>query len=628
MKKALNGRDKNIFKWGMLKINMKKRAVELGLIIVFGILVFGAVVQAANETSDSDKLDLAYKCLGNQVDNTKSSISLSEAVFGTLALGSKKKFDDEIVNGKKNVESCWPSAGCKIKESAQVLLAYNKIGKDTNGVKDWLLSKAIAAKELTWYLEIDAENHETSACTLKYDGKENKIQIKEDMTIGGTPGACLEISYGGYWLKIKDACLEKEFEISCEKSFVTTLVYQRKEGGAVFVSSETHSGAAGGATTEKVKSKCFATSSKCDYEGTLWATLALNKIKEDVSAYTPYLLALSEDNQKYLPSAFLFILTGGDDEYQELVEKQKAEGYWSIIGSPYNRFYDSALGMLALSGKTDADSTKNYLLKVQTKEGCWNNNNIQDTGFILYAWDGGRGGGGGGGGTTQTCIEGGNYCVPRMECLNAEGSVLDEFICGELIDSCCSINAVEKSCDEKGGIVCASNQECEGGALVSSADGACCVKGACIEKKTENLCNLANGVCSSSCSANEEELSESCPNINDVCCKAKVAVEEGGNYWTWIIIFGVLILLVIIGIAFRRNIQSWFYSRKKGGEREGPRGMPPRGPPMMMGRPRYGPPGMRAPARGGPAPRVTRGVKSPEDEEMEETMKKLRDMSK
>lgn len=608
---------------------MKKRAVGIGLIIILSILVFEGVVQAANETSDSDKLDLAYKCLGNQVD-TKSSISLSEAVFGTLALGSKKKFDDEIVKEKKSGESCWPSSGCKIKESSQVLLAYDKTGKDTKGVKDWLLSKSMATKDLIWYLEIDSENHEASACTLKYDGKENKIQIKEDMKIGGTPGGCFEISYGGYWLKIRDACLEKEFEISCDKGFVTALVYQRKEGGAVFVSSGTHSGAAGGATTEKVKSKCLATSSRCDYEGTLWAALVLNKIKEDVSAYTPYLLALSEDNQKYLPSAFLYILTEGDDEYQELVEKQKGEGYWSIIGSPYNRFYDTALGMLALSGKTGADNAKNYLLKVQTKEGCWNNNNIQDTGFILYAWDGGRGGRGGGG-TTPTCIEGGHYCVPRMECLNAEGSVLDEFICGELIDSCCSINVVEKSCDEKGGVVCASNQECEGGTLVSSADGACCVKGACIEKKTENLCDLANGVCSSSCSADEEKLSESCPNINDVCCKAKAVVEEGGNYWTWIIILGVLILLVVIGIIYRQKIQSWFYSRKKGGGKGGPRGIPPPrgiGPPMMMGRPRYGPPGMRAPARGGPAPRVSRGVKSPEDEEMEETMKKLREMSK
>ena len=97
-----------------------------------------------------------------------------------------------------------------------------------------------------------------------------------------------------------DKCLEKEFSVSCDQDFITALVYQKNTGSTVFVSSETHSSVSLGTTTEKVDSRCFSTGNKCDYEGSLWASIALAKVGEDVSQYIPYLLAFSGDNQKYL----------------------------------------------------------------------------------------------------------------------------------------------------------------------------------------------------------------------------------------------------------------------------------------------------------------------------------------
>ncbi len=612
--------------------------MKKGVIAIFLVLIVLSFASAANETDSAVKIDKAYKCLEDQI-KAKDSFSLQESIFGLLAEVSDKKLEKEIESEKKTGEACWPKSACNIKETAQVLLAYDRSGKETEEIKNWLLSKTFSVKDLAWYLEIDIESHEASDCSITYDSRENKINIKTDMTLTGNPGGCFEIAYGGYWLKIKEACLDKEFEISCndesEGNFITTLVYQEKSGeGTVYVSSETHSSAKGGTTTEKVNSKCFGTGNKCNYEGTLWATLVLESIGEDTSIYIPYLTSLSKDNEKYFPSAFLLYLTGGEEEYSRLIEKQKAGGYWSIVGSSYGKFYDTALGMLALGGKDESNSAKNYLLGVQTKEGCWNNNNIRDTGFILYAgWarEGKRSNP-----STPQCISAGYFCEAKSDCLSSFGNVIDGYLC-ESFKTCCSKKVVLPSCNEKGGVVCSLGENCFNGRFEPSFESnACCVGGGCVEEKPENICeDVKDGTCrSSGCFEDEVDTGDECPDSSDICC-----VETGitppdpieSNYLPWIIALIILIVLLLIGIVYRRKIQMWWFSRKRGKSGPSGRGIGPRGPPpgmMMRMMPRYGPPGQRGPMRGGPAPRLTTGVKSPQDKEMEETMKKLKEMSK
>ncbi|MDO8508444.1 MAG: hypothetical protein Q7S27_02045 [Nanoarchaeota archaeon] len=616
---------------------MKK---EVMIAFLLGIvLISGFALAQSNDTDDtsnlndeSDKIEKAYQCLADQIKG-KDSLSLQDAIFGTLAVGNEKKLKDKIEQEKKGNENCWPKAGCTIKDTAQTLLALDRIGGDEKSAKDWLLTKMQPARDLTWYLEIDIQNHGASECKLTYDGRESKIKVREDMKLEGSPGSCFEISYGGYWLKIADKCLEKEFSVSCDQDFITALVYQKNSGSTVFVSSETHSSVSLGTTSEKVESKCFSTGNKCDYEGTLWASVVLAKIGEDVSSYIPYLLAFSGDNQRYLPSSFLYMLTNGDESYSELVDNQKLGQYWSVVASPYNRFYDTALAMLALgdSDSGELDSAKNYLLNVQTKEGCWNNNNIRDSAFILYSgWPKTRGDGAGTGGGTELCEPSGYYCEAESDCLEIGGSALREFEC-TIRSVCCTKKFVGVSCDEKRGLVCSSNQRCTG-RIESSADGSCCIEGSCENIPTENLCALADGICKGSCSEDEENIGESCPDSGDLCCKEKVIPEEKGGI-LWIVILSVLIIIVILGIIFRHRIAIWWHSRKRRGGQgtvSGPR-LPPGTPPgMVMPRPipRYGPPTQRGPARGGPILRPTRGAKSPQDKEMEETMKKLREMSK
>ena len=619
---------------------MRKRGIFVFLAFIILISAFvlaqtnNSNVDSSDLSDDNGKINKAYQCLQDQI-KSKDSLSLQDAVFGSLALGNEKKLKEKIDQEKKSNEACWPKSACNIKETSQVLLSLDRIGEDEKAIKDWLLSKTQVARDLIWYLEIDVQNHGAAECTLKYDDRESKIKVRDDMKLEGSPGGCFEISYGGYWLKVADKCLEKEFSVSCDQDFITTMVYQKNTGSTVFVSSETHSSVSLGTTTEKVDSRCFSTGNKCDYEGSLWASIVLAKLGEDVSQYIPYLLAFSSDNQKYLPSSFISILTSSDDSYAELIENQKLGQYWNAISSPYNRFYDTALGMLALasSGAGELESAKSYLLNVQTKEGCWNNNNIRDSAFILYAgWPrAGSGGGGSGGGGAVLCSSVGYFCEAENDCLDSGGNVLREFECTNFRTVCCTKKFVEASCNDKRGLLCSSNQRCTG-RIESSADGSCCLEGACENIKTENLCALADGICKTSCSDNEEEISESCPDAGDSCCMEKEEpVESKGISSIWIVIMVVLILLVILGIAYRHRILIWWHSRNRGssGTGVGPRRLPPGTPPgMFMSRPipRYGPPGQRGPIRG-PALRQTKSVKSPQDNEMEETMRKLKEMS-
>ena len=259
---------------------MIKRGQLFLLNFIFIIFIAGFVF-AANETNSSRNntgvsvnsnenlqgIDKAYQCLKDEIEK-KSSLSLEEAIFSVLALGSNSKSVSKIEDEKKSGENCWPKAGCKLVETSQVLLAYDKIGKDTKGIKDWINSKKKTAGDLTWYLEIDIQNHEASSCKVKYDNSERTITVNNDLTLSGSGGSCLSVSSNGYWLKINNDCLEKEFEINCKDDFITSLLYQRGASGTLYVSSETHSAPSLGATKEKVNSYCFNSGgnndAKCD----------------------------------------------------------------------------------------------------------------------------------------------------------------------------------------------------------------------------------------------------------------------------------------------------------------------------------------------------------------------------
>jgi len=612
----------------MLGWDMKKLVVFM---LIFIMLVVPMVLAAENVSESDNPIEKAYNCLDDRVKD-RTDLSLQEAIFTTLAAGYKENVVKIIEDGKKENDEgdCWPKDNCKIKETSQVLLAYERIGRNTDKIVEWLLSKNATSVDLVWNLEIDSANHVPMSCTITYDGQDKSINIGDDMKISGNPGSCLEIASKGYWVKVRNNCLDREFKVSCEEDFITTLIYQKGTGGTIYVSSNTNSAPSLGTTNEKVEAQCFKTTGACDYEGSLWAVLALSKIGEDIEDYLPYLLALAEDNERYFPSTIIYALTSGNNLYAKIINEQKQGRYWQQPSTPYNRYYDTGLAMLALSSSAASEFTdaQDYLLEIQTEAGCWNNNNIRDTAFVLYGgWQknvpSSRATSGGGIAQCSTP----RSCERASACEDADLEVLMGYDCPSIYEVCCSEEVVEQLCVELGGLECSAGQQCSG-EIVSSSDGPCC-KGSCQDISQETCQRIAGGICRLTCSSDEEEkYGEICESSIDVCCIRATTSEGDTNWWLWIIILLILIVLVGLGIVYRKKIQMWWHSRKSGRNQRGPGGpgMPPAGGGMFRG-PLVGSPGVGRPPMGRPMPGMGAprgGIMRGADKAMEDTMAKLK----
>jgi len=613
---------------------MKKRVLIFSALILSMIIL--PFVLAANETTTETagtEIDKAYSCLKTQLgDDCAGTLSTEQNVFSLLAMGYDSAIQSDCKSAleDKQGNDCWgktDSDSCNVKSTAQAILALNYVGENIDAPLDWLLNKKRLTKNLNWYLEIDA--NEATSCKIKTnDAGEKTFTISDTKKFSGS-SSCLTPAVSNYYLRIDNACLDDNFTISCDKDFISTLWYEKPGESTMYISSETHSAPAQGSTEEKVNSYCFGMSSECDYQGTLWAALALAKAGEDIHVYIPYITSMADEteNKKYLPSAFLYMLTNEDDYYSELVEQQKQGKYWEETSD--QKFYDTALALSALQGVSieQADNAKEWLLSVQESSGCWHADNILETAFILYAaWpkDPVRAAGTGGG-KQSYCSESGFFCVSGGECLLADS--LENYYCSGLSEVCCKTEPTEQTCSDKEGIICDSNQRCTEPEVIAYDTNYCC-KDSC-EVITKSKCESAGYFCKDSCSDTQEEktaYSADC-SFGETCCGEKPAKKSS---WLLIIVLIILIILIILAIIFRNQLKIWFF-RNKSKFRFGKSSQPTSRPPMSIpsqGFPQLRPrqiiprqPVRRMPMRRAPA-------RTDKDTAFDETMRKLRDMSK
>ena len=590
-----------------------KRGISLLLIVILFISV--PLVFAANETG----IDKAYTCLENELDDDcAGTASTEQTVFSLLAMAHKSGIQSDCRDSLENKKqsNCWgstSSATCDLKSTAQAILALNHIGKDVDDYTDWLLDKRKLTTDLEWFLEIDA--NEATTCTVNT----NSFTINEDKKISGT-SSCLTPAESNYYLKISNTCYDTNFTISCDKDFITTLLYKKSGQDTYYVSSKTHSASASGSTQEKVNAYCFETSNQCDYQGSLWASLALAKTGEEISDYLPYLSSMSDEseNKEFFPSAFLYMLTNEDDYYIDVTDKQKQGTYWEENDDKY---YDTALALLSLQNLflEEVDNAKDYLLGKQDASGCWNNNNIKNTAFILYAWESKTPVITNGDGRSD-CESFSYYCVSSGQCPTI--NTLDNFYCPGLSDVCCETPPEEQFCSEKQGIICESDQDCTGAEVIASDTNYCCL-GDCVAVSTTTDCENYDYVCKTTCSSNEIEKTGYDCNFGDACC----APEEKAGSWLLVFLLVVLIILVVLAIIFRNQVKIWFFrfkSKLKFGKPSGPSSrppMPPAGIPLFQQRPRQIIPrqSYRRPS--------ARPARKTKDTVFEDTMKKLKDMA-
>jgi len=612
---------------------MTKKRI-LGILIIFLILISFSLLQAqVNSTEEQQKIDKAYSCLIDIVEENCDSLTTEEKIFSLLAINECRA---QVIDDSSN-EECWPSGSCRLKTTAQAVLALDNVGLNTDEAQQWLLSQNRTPSELIWYLQI--ESSEQTTCNIEYTGFSSTIEITEDKKISEDAGQCLSLAQDNYWLEISSSpfCYNQEFSISCDKDFSTTLLFRKQDSPEIIhVFQKTSSAVAEGTTIEKVESFCFregGIGNPCNYEGSLWAALALDSLGEDISPYLPYLITLAEDNQRFLPDAFLYLITSNPEYSDSLLSKQKKIGtqyYWKESTDMY---YDTALALFPFKHETIPEKTdsKQWLLETQDANGCWQDN-TRNTAFILASiWPrdffiDGNGDGNG----LQDCVSVGNYCVNKGSCIGYRGQVLSDYYCG-ILSECCTVQPEQLTCVEKDGEICSSNEECSGTEKTAAdlrSGETCCVGGSCgVVTQTISDCKQQNGTCKSSCLDDEQQAFYSCEFIGDICCVFKTTQEKS---YTWIWILLILIVLVVIGIIFRDKLRNFWLRiksksrRSKPGPRPGYGRPPPRPPHYPIRRPM--PERRVLPLSHRPLKLIKRPSKS--QTELDKVLKKLKDMGK
>lgn len=619
---------------------MKKSAL-FGVLFLFLILTVLPFVNAAvNATTEQQKVDKAYSCLNSKTNTTAlcSALTPEEKIFTLLANG---KCQQELMNISSNIGECWPSGNCRIKTTAQAILALDNAGVNTDKAQSWLLNQTRGTTDLAWFLEI--ESSEATTCTLEYSSITYDVTVGADKKITGTAGTCLTVDESGYWLRVSPSCFNEEFSVSCDKKFLTTLLFKKPSSSTIHVSPESSSAVAGGTTSEKVESFCFVDSGVCSYEGSLWASAVLDSNDKDVSSYLPYLVTLAEDNRELLPDAFLYFINSNNDYRISLLSKQKVKKWWFESG---DKLYDTSLALYPFQQETIEEKTnsKAWLLSVQDANGCWENN-VRNTAFVLASlWPRSFGGGGSSGGSPDnipSCTTAGYFCTSTSDCSENDGEIFSDsqFACSGLY-RCCSVATKKSTCTELGGEVCSSSQECVGGGWTdSSADGlrvgqSCCIGGSCQTDTGDggasiSECESSGGTCRTSSCNTDEEASEfySCDIYSDTCCVEKTTPQRS---YTWIWVLLVLIVLTVLGIIFREKLRMlWLRISKKSGGSSGPSSRPnqprPFSPMPQFFRPR---PMERRIIPSSPSRPMPPRPKSGAQRELDEVLRKLKEMGK
>lgn len=714
---------------------MKRDVVLLGFL--FLVVMFFPVVFAANPP----EIDNAYTCLKDQINSSGcENLPVEQQAFSLLAVG---ECEQELINASAS-DKCWPETSCTLKDTSQAILALKQADSDYNSTaaEEWLLSNTKVPENLDWFLEI--ETNDPSTCTIYYEGEESgvKVNIAENKKLSSSNlGNCLTLAKDNYLIEVSPSCYGTEIDVSCDKGFLTTLIFQMDGSTTLNVLDTVQESSAGGTTTEIINSLCFKNpvTNQCDYEGSLWASEVLFYLDIDVSDFLPYLVAFSEDNEDLLPESFLYFLTGKFK--QELLNLQVRNKYWISSGDEY---YDTALALLPLQydSPTEKQNSKDWLLDVQEESGCWDNGNLRNTAFILYSiWpesttsteesvcgdgsitgneecDGTKLGGescislGYDSGdldcysetssfactfdesdcvvpetcdvdddcptgylcslngecyedsssdyecdidddcnTGEECLD--NICVEKtLDCVDEgfscmlaidcpTGKLLGGYECSG-ISKCCSEQKSYGTCFSQNGEICKSDETCKNGNTVDADNldsGEVCCLSECVESGSsggdEYTCETNNGICRTSCLSDEEEsFSYSCQ-FGDACCFTKT--KKKSTWFIWVLI--ALILIAVLGIVFREKIKDLIMKMKHKKKKSPGPGKPLFGglKPMFHGQPPHQgknapqkpiPRRIIPPSQQRPSPKVPPKTPSKTSKDLDEVLKKLREMGK
>jgi len=541
---------------------MKKSVLFGFILVVFLFTSLGGTIAASN-FSESDMIDNAYTCLDNRIAEKEcKNLAINELIFSTWATGECASELKDAAQTSDDELECWPKGGCDVKTTAQAMLALDINKKDSDKITEWFNEQRIVPKDVEWFLQIDTEN--ASTCTISYSGNSYNTEILENKKFTRNAGSCLTPSDSEYWLKIQPSCFEKEFEVSCEERFVSSLLFKERTKSTIHVSKESSSEPEGGTSIEKINSFCFKEGVACDYEGTLWSTAALEKIDYDILSFIPYLITAKETNKGVFSQPLLYLLTGYDEYKLDILDRQVADKYWQ---SKDGKYFDTAMALFPFAGVEFTEKTNaiEWLGEAQDEDGCWNEGNIKDMGFLLSSiwpryWDYDEDSGVVTTTPDNDCELSGYYCDNIFSRTGED--YLNDYSCVGSAQRCYEAPPVIETCASEYPEldVCNYNEICSSGK--KSLNNEVCCEVECVQKEEplveeEAECvTLGDGYCTTSCSSGEVEESfyeDSCSEIysGEICC---VAEDEKSNYlWLWILL--ALIILITIAIIYRDKIK-------------------------------------------------------------------------
>ncbi|MFH1823301.1 MAG: hypothetical protein ABH817_01120 [archaeon] len=466
-----------------------KKEVTLVLVLLIGLLYISQVY--AEEITEEEQVNNAYQWLIDHITDW-DDLNLKQHSFGYLALNCNDTIV-EIANSSLydksvslNNQRCFGetsssrSGNCKITETALAKIAINEFD-ETEDIDTWLLGQnKTQVSGLYWYLQIDVERGNTAICEVVYADKiDTGFRIKEDKSVElrSTIGSeCFEVDHNNYWFKIKESekCYNYRYTIKCWSQspyYTATLLYKTDLfNNQWYVSSETATGTPGSGTVEpqipkdlRIQSLCLKDpgSNECTYEGTAWAAYAFSREgdSENANLFLPYLVVFQNAYIKYFPSSFLANLIGGNYE-KKVMELQQPEGYWLIQPITYGRLYDTSKGGLAIGNSENVSKAKEYILKIQERNGLFNINDpgkdiIRDQAFALWVYwpeycPGERGRGGGGSTGNRTCEEARGVCKDELFGCNPLTENEENYWCPEE-QVCCKARLLEDDCQDTGG---------------------------------------------------------------------------------------------------------------------------------------------------------------------------------
>jgi len=526
----------------------KKRGILLILLISILLLAANTLAQ---EQSIAEK---GFQWLNSKVVDGSWNSNVFDTSIAVIALQEAGlSFNAEQganwLLTQQDSLGCFPKGDCKVKETAFAAYALDITNKDSSKAVDWLLNTAQTPTPTVgrWWLQIATTT--AGSCLLTY--QEANVTFTENITIENNRIANCN---NNPWFDLR-SCIPNnplarnpslEFNVDCSSlpgSPIISLIYN--SGASYYILQEDHKSSA----LIDVDSGCWGITKRanCDYETSLYATYALNKI-----GVLPGSIIWLRDN--YQPSislhnSILALTTGKQNYINALVQLQEADGSWN------KNVYQTSFSTLALKGSQQSEQLAKaigFLKSQQREDGSWNND-VVDTSLALLS-----------GFTEERVACGDGFCdkgeevsCPQDCQAPAEGQL---EVCFNSVDD---DGDAYIDCDDPdcvGDIACEEVEICSDGidndfdTLIDCDDSDCIRNLAC--EKTEvcndGLDNDDDGL--ADCDDLDCEFYESCP----------LQKEKTSLLWLWIL----LILLVMAGVlfyfykkdpeTFKRNIKKPF----------------------------------------------------------------------